>query len=167
MDVGEDHGHKHEHGDSCGCGEDHGHKHEHGDDCGCGEDHGHSHGNGENHHHEKPKAKELSDNGKQFRLTLEGLDCAGCAGKIEERTNKLDKVEEATLNFTTKTLVVNLKNTNEKSQAISEIKAIVKKLEPDVVVKEKAKAKKNSPNRLKLTLEGLDCAGCAGKSKKE
>ncbi len=161
--CGEDHGHKHEHGDSCGCGEDHGHKHEHGDDCGCGEDHGHSHGNGENHHHEKPKAKELSDNGKQFRLTLEGLDCAGCAGKIEERTNKLDKVEEATLNFTTKTLVVNLKNTNEKSQAISEIKAIVKKLEPDVVVKEKAKAKKNSPNRLKLTLEGLDCAGCAGK----
>lgn len=187
--CGEDHGHKHEE-DQCGCGEDHGHKHGE-DQCGCGEDHGHEHkdddcgcgvdhGHGEkdehghvhkggescsleSHSHSAPKKKDLSDNGNQFRLALEGLDCAGCAGKIEERTNKLDKIAEANLNFTTKTLVVNLKNKEDKVQTINEIKAIVKKLEPDVIVKEKKKTEKNSPNKMKLTFEGLDCAGCAGK----
>nr|HPG48794.1 cation transporter [Petrotogaceae bacterium] len=32
-------------------------------------------------------------------VTLQGLDCANCARKIEERVNKLEGVDKATLNF--------------------------------------------------------------------
>ncbi|MEG2338603.1 MAG: heavy metal translocating P-type ATPase [Clostridium sp.] len=72
--------------------------------------------------------KEGRDN---IKLILEGLHCAGCASKIEALVNDMDSVE-ATLNFTTKELSVNLKGDSNK--VITDIKKIVKDLEPDVIV---------------------------------
>ena len=43
-----------------------------------------------------------------FKLMLEGLNCANCANKIEERVNRLELVEEANLNFSTSQLIVKL-----------------------------------------------------------
>lgn len=75
-------------------------------------------------------------NDKTFKLTLLGLDCANCANKIEDRVNRLQFVEEATLNFSTSQLTVLIKESHFKLEAIQEIKKIVKQLEPDVTVKE-------------------------------
>lgn len=68
---------------------------------------------------------------KTYRLT--GLCCANCAAKIERMVNKLDTVEEATLNFMTSKLIVEI-NDDAVADTESKIMDIVKKVEPDVVV---------------------------------
>lgn len=69
---------------------------------------------------------------KSFRL--QGLGCANCAAKMEKAINELDGVQEATVNFITTKLVI--EGEEEKMPAIIEAAAkIVKKIEPDVVMK--------------------------------
>jgi Cd2+/Zn2+-exporting ATPase len=74
---------------------------------------------------------------KEIVLELEGLNCAGCAAKIEKLTNDIIGVDNATLDFVSKKLKVNIEEEKQSNSIIAEIKAIVKKLEPDVVVIEK------------------------------
>lgn len=102
---------------------------------------------------------------KQFKLILEGLNCANCANKIEHRVNQLELVNEANLNFSTSQLIVTLQDESTKLQVIEEIKNIVKQLEPDVVVSEKNDTPVRQPQNkeFKLVLEGLNCANCANK----
>lgn len=69
---------------------------------------------------------------KTFRL--EGLDCANCAAKIEDRINKLEGVDQATVNFMTTKLVIEGQD-DKMEEIIESAKGIIKKLEPDVVVK--------------------------------
>lgn len=73
----------------------------------------------------------------EIKLVLNGLDCANCANKIEDKVNKINGVKEATVNFSTTVLTVEIKEENLKSEIINEIKSIVKKLEPHVKVEEK------------------------------
>ncbi len=69
---------------------------------------------------------------KTFKL--EGLDCANCASKIETAVKALDGVTAATVNFMTTKMVI--EGDDEVFDGIVEkAKAIVKKLEPDVIVK--------------------------------
>ncbi len=69
---------------------------------------------------------------KTFKL--EGLDCANCASKIETAVKALDGVTAATVNFMTTKMVI--EGDDEVFDSIVEkAKAIVKKLEPDVIVK--------------------------------
>lgn len=65
-------------------------------------------------------------------LYLKGLDCAHCASKIEDQTNRLEGVS-ASLNFMNGKLSLELENENSE-EVIDAIKKIVKKLEPDVDV---------------------------------
>lgn len=67
---------------------------------------------------------------------LEDLDCAHCAGKIEEAVGKLDGVEKSTLTFLTQKLVIEADEAKIDS-ITKEIKKIVKKTEPDVTVIER------------------------------
>lgn len=69
---------------------------------------------------------------KTFKL--EGLDCANCAAKMEDRINKLEGVNQATVNFMTTKLVIEGED-DKIEEIIESAKAIIKKLEPDVVVK--------------------------------
>ncbi|HZW49634.1 MAG TPA: cation transporter [Bacillota bacterium] len=65
---------------------------------------------------------------------LEGLDCANCAAKIERAVNGLDGVTAATVNFMTAKLVIEAEE--EKMAAIAAVaEKIVKKIEPDVILK--------------------------------
>ena len=69
---------------------------------------------------------------KTFRL--EGLECANCAAKIETAVNKLEGVKEATVNFLTTKMVI--EGEDEKmTSIIAEAEKIVKKIEPDTVMK--------------------------------
>jgi Zn2+/Cd2+-exporting ATPase len=70
-------------------------------------------------------------------LLLDGLDCAGCAAKIEAEVNKLEGVSKASLNFVTRTLVIETQLENGLDNILIRTDRIVKSHEPDVVVREK------------------------------
>lgn len=74
---------------------------------------------------------------KQIELELNGLNCAGCAAKIEKLSRDIDGVENANLDFVSKKLKVNVNKDDEASTVTEEIKRIVNKLEPHVVVIDK------------------------------
>ncbi len=69
-------------------------------------------------------------------VILQGLDCANCARKIEERVNKIDGVDKATLNFMTKTLSIEISGQENMAAIMLKTNSIVKKLEPDVEIVE-------------------------------
>ena len=82
-------------------------------------------------------------NKEELQLTLEGLNCANCARKIEEKVGKMEGVKESNLNFTTTTLNVKLERKVKEEHAINEIKKIVEALEPHVKVEKKISGKTN------------------------
>ena len=67
---------------------------------------------------------------KSYKYTLEGLDCANCAKKIEDEIAKTKGYEDVIVNFSTLKLTFKSHNPNAKK----EVTEIVKKLEPDVEV---------------------------------
>lgn len=72
---------------------------------------------------------------KSYKYKLEGLDCANCAKKIEEKIAATDSYENVVVNFSTSKL--SFQTTKENKEKIEEeIKQIVHSLEPDVIVTE-------------------------------
>lgn len=69
---------------------------------------------------------------KTFKL--EGLDCANCAAKIERAVQGLDGVTSASVNFVTTKMVIEGDDTKI-DEIVKAANDIVKKLEPDVIVK--------------------------------
>ena len=144
-DCGEDH--EHHHGEEeCGCGHDHEHHHKY---CDCGEDHEHHHEDEEcgcGHNHEALPEVDHSTMKGELKLRLAGLDCANCAAKIERAVNVLPQVREASVTFSTQTLLVDAKPSVNRTELIAAIAEVVKKLEPEVdVVEMKAGAKNAEP----------------------
>ncbi|WP_422723861.1 heavy metal translocating P-type ATPase [Hathewaya limosa] len=78
-------------------------------------------------------------------LILEGLHCANCAAKIENKVNELPNVHKAIFNFSTSILTLEINNKTSKNDIFTEVKNIVNKTEPDVVVK--FKKSNNSSNK--------------------
>lgn len=68
---------------------------------------------------------------------LEGLNCANCANKIEKKINNLNSVDNATMDFISKKLRVQIKSDNNLDKISDEIKTIVNEFEPHVKVIEK------------------------------
>jgi len=69
---------------------------------------------------------------KTFKL--EGLDCANCAAKIENSVKKLDGVNSASVNFITAKMTIDGED-GKFDDIVKAANGIVKRLEPDVVVK--------------------------------
>ena len=67
---------------------------------------------------------------------LEALDCAHCATLIEEKVGKLEGVSESRVTLLTQKLAVEVSE-DKAAGLLKEIIKIVKKLEPDVEVREK------------------------------
>lgn len=67
---------------------------------------------------------------------LEELDCANCAAKMENAINKLESVTKATVTFMTKKLVLEV-DEDKMDEAVAETAKVVKKIDPDVVMKAK------------------------------
>ncbi len=70
---------------------------------------------------------------KTLELILEGLDCAHCGLKIEEKVGKLSNVKTSSLNFIKKELTIEYTDIQE-DELINNIKQIVKTTEPHVKV---------------------------------
>jgi len=84
-------------------------------------------------------------------LILEGLDCANCSSKIENKAKQIDGID-ASMNFMTKTLTLDIDDDVQFEGILEQIKSIVNKYEPDVIVKEKDS---NKVVKKTFILEGL------------
>ena len=137
--------------EKCGCGHEHhencGHHehHEHHECCGHHE-HGEAHKHHEHHdcccgheHHHEEEKKELTSHAKKMVYTIENIDCANCAGKIEKKINELPEVEEAILTFATKQLQV---ASNSKKDLLPLLQQVCNAVEDGVVIKEKKQSVK-------------------------
>ncbi|MFJ8356209.1 heavy metal translocating P-type ATPase [Bacillus paramycoides] len=93
------------------------------------------------------------------KLMLEGLDCANCAMKIEKGVGNIEGVTSCSVNFATKTMLLETPQ-NKENQVVTEAKQLVTKLEPHIKVQEEQKTK---AAKEVFILEGLDCANCAMK----
>lgn len=69
---------------------------------------------------------------KSYKYTLEGLDCAACAKKVEDEIANTEGYKDVVVNFSTLKLTFKTNKTNPKK----EITKLVQKLEPDVEVLE-------------------------------
>ena len=124
------------------------HEHHHDDDehCGCGHEH-HEH----NHSH-----------GKTRKYTLQDLDCAHCAMKIEEAIAGLDGVDNVIVTFATKTLA--LESNLEEKELFDTLQKTIDSVEDGVtLIEQKTKNKHSHGKTRKYTLQDLDCANCAMK----
>lgn len=130
----------------CNCGHDH---HNHHECCGHHEKHDHHAHEGEHshhdcccgheHHHSEEEKKELTSHAKKIVYTIENIDCANCASKIEKKINELPEVEEAILIFATKQLQV---ASNSKKDLLPLLQKVCDSVEDGVVIKEKKKSVK-------------------------
>lgn len=69
----------------------------------------------------------------KVKIKLNGLCCANCAAKIEEKTAKLDGVESVSVNFLTEKMILCAEDA--KLDAVkAQIEKIVHKIEPDVEI---------------------------------
>ncbi|KEK21624.1 heavy metal translocating P-type ATPase [Bacillus gaemokensis] len=93
------------------------------------------------------------------KLVLDGLDCANCAMKIEKGVGGLEGVSSCSVNFATKTMILETEQ-NKENNVVANAKQLVTKLEPHIKVQEEQKTK---AAKEVFVLDGLDCANCAMK----
>lgn len=68
------------------------------------------------------------------KVTLQGLDCAHCASKIESKIKELPEVKDASVDFINASCTYFSKE-EDKDVVLENIKKIVSEIEPDVIVK--------------------------------
>ena len=80
---------------------------------------------------------------KSYKYILEGLDCANCAKKIEDKIAGINGYEDVNVNFSTLKLTFK----TEKENAKKEITEIIKILEPEVKVLDSKGEAENHNNK--------------------
>lgn len=82
---------------------------------------------------------------------LEGLGCANCASKMEQRLNALEGIGSANINFITKTLTLEIEEVNKTNELVAATTEIVQSIEGHVKVLEK---QSNKVLEKEIKLEG-------------
>lgn len=69
---------------------------------------------------------------------IEGIDCPNCALKLEEKINKIDEVNEATINFMMGKLTVEANATTDEEfeEIMKKAREIIKRMEPEATIKD-------------------------------
>lgn len=93
----------------------------------------------------------------KYNFTLENLNCAHCAGKIEQKLAETDGYENVNFNFANKKLVLQCS----RDVTAQDIQAVCDSIEDGVEVIDNTKRK--NLKQYTFTLENLNCAHCAGK----
>ena len=70
-----------------------------------------------------------------YKLKINGLDCANCALELESDLNKIDIINNVRVNFMTQKITFECIDTNY-DKAVSMIKEVVDNDEPDAFVEE-------------------------------
>ena len=77
----------------------------------------------------------MENNFKRYKImnktfTLEDLDCAHCAAKMEDAIKKIDGVTSASISFMTQKLTIEAAD-NEFNKILKMAQKVIKKIEPD------------------------------------
>lgn len=86
-----------------------------------------------------------------YKVKLQGLDCAHCASKIEDRIKALPEVDDASIDLMTQKCSF---NSADRNKTIDEIKKIVLEIEPDVLVVEEKIVEKEDNFALRQIIIG-------------
>ncbi|WP_405353207.1 heavy metal translocating P-type ATPase [Ruminococcus sp.] len=97
----------------------------------------------------------------KYTFTLDNLNCAHCAGKIEKKLAETEGYENVNFNFANKKLVLE----SAKNVTAEEIQAVCDSIEDGVEVIDNTKRK--NLKQYTFTLDNLNCAHCAGKIEKK
>jgi copper chaperone CopZ len=68
------------------------------------------------------------------KYKLEGLGCANCAAKMEDKISKLDGVKSARVSFMTESLKIEVEDEEKLDQIIDQAAKIVSSIEPETVL---------------------------------
>ena len=94
-----------------------------------------------------------------MEFILKNLDCANCAAKIEQNVQNVVGIKNASVDFISQLLKIEFTNSADEKRITNEIEAIVKKLEPGVVVLKKISESQNilhnTSNRKKIIQIGI------------
>lgn len=69
------------------------------------------------------------------KFKIEGLDCANCASELENKLGKIEGIENVSINFFMQKMELEYKEEN-KEEILEKVKKVIKKEEPDVIIKE-------------------------------
>ena len=89
---------------------------------------------------------------------IDGISCASCALKIEERLIQLSEISDADVNLMNNRLIIFISKYNEKLE--KKIKKIVEEIEPGMEIKNPQFA---NLKEYQFSLKNLSCASCAEK----
>ena len=89
-------------------------------------------------------------------LTVLGMNCASCTGKVEQTVGKLDGVVKAEVNLATEKLTIEF---DDNQVSLVEIKQAVGGLGFQVL-------ESKTSNEVTLPIQGMNCASCVGKIEK-
>jgi cation transport ATPase len=64
---------------------------------------------------------------KVFKIEI---DCANCAAKVEEAINKIEGVNQASLNFMTQKMIIDIDDANFEG-IMKQVRKVGRKIEPD------------------------------------
>lgn len=72
---------------------------------------------------------------KKYKFKIENLDCASCANELECALQRIPNVENVAVSFIMQRLTFLCEEEN-LEKVVNEMKKVIKKKEPDVVIKE-------------------------------
>lgn len=128
LSINDNHEHSHEHNHCCS---EHHHSH----------DHSHCHHEEHEHVHIHRHVPDTDiPNGYQEKIyTIDNIDCANCASKIEQKLNEMPEIHSAVLTFTTKQLKIVAQNPDELLPAM---RKIADNVEPGTIIMPYAESRK-------------------------
>ena len=71
----------------------------------------------------------------KIKFKIKGLDCANCANQLEREIQKIDGIISASISFMSERMTIEFDNVS-KEELINNLKKIIKKEEPDVIINE-------------------------------
>ncbi|SFE21899.1 heavy metal translocating P-type ATPase [Peptostreptococcus sp. D1] len=83
----------------------------------------------------------------KVEIILGGLNCAHCAGVIEEKVKKMESVDSASLNFVSKKLIANIKDNENVAEQIGYIRNIIDTTEPGLKIEVLGQGTENNFDR--------------------
>ncbi|MFD2616469.1 heavy metal translocating P-type ATPase [Terrilactibacillus laevilacticus] len=84
--------------------------------------------------HIEVKEKQIGTKSGMTHLSINGLDCANCAAKIEKEVSLLSGIKSSTVDFVSKKLIIEPTGTVKIDDLVADVKKIVKRIEPEVNV---------------------------------
>ena len=76
--------------------------------------------------------------------TINGLDCANCAAKLERHLKEIQYFEQVIIDFMAQKLIITVKDEETLQKGLQEAEKVIARVEPGVTITEKAKKPKNN-----------------------